>query len=781
MLNTALVDLYKDKIDYEQVLEAVLLDMHRNGPVNIHNFEILAHIKLKNPDLFSLYENKIMYLMGLFYKTTEPSSLLEAVYYVFIDTFNEKMGHFYTPTQASINSNIQQNRYYSFSAPTSAGKSHLFRELIKEIEGDIVIVLPSRALIAEYMSKILSIFEDDTSVLVLQFIEDVNRKYARRRIYVITPERGVELFKHLKNLDIKLFLFDEAQISEAGLRGVRFDSFVRRVEKLLPNAKKVFAHPFIENPEAQLLKHNFSASANHSQFLQVSVGKIFIAHSNKSISFFSPYNREFNVNFDEHHLKKVISEGGSLYVYTSKNKIVNQTFMSDFAEYIGLCPEITDKFALGLIDVLKSYIGATDGSKVSNLVRLMKKGIVLHHGSMPLRARLLVENFINNGFARICFATSTLLQGINMPFDIVWIDNFRFEGSEDERSLTMQNLIGRAGRTSQRKNYFDYGFVVVEQKNIETFCDRFLLKPRISDQSLLDSDFTTIDTDYVDIANAIKDDSFNDDLQLTNDQVERLENQNVFNHILYILDHILVNDKPITGSQYYNLGETERKRIKESFKFVYSSHLRRQTLSRAEQSVLSASIPILLWRIQGKSFKEIVSLRHGFLSRGAEVRVIMRQVREQLLSEMDARNTIDKMTIKRSPTASILPNSNLTGGILFPQNTKVTELDYDTLVYDTYDYLDKVIELSLADPLCAALSKYMEKSNDRRALVLSNYIKYGTNDNTEIWLLKYGFTFEDIEWVKDYVDSIDENSINFKPSIEELPANKLGVIKRYVN
>ena len=62
------------------------------------------------------------------------------------------------------------------------------------------------------------------------------------------------------------------------------------------------------------------------------------------------------------------------------------------------------------------------------LLSLMQKGIVIHHGSMPLRARLLIEHFVNKGFARICFATSTLIQGINMPFDVVWIDNFKFRG-----------------------------------------------------------------------------------------------------------------------------------------------------------------------------------------------------------------------------------------------------------------------------------------------------------------------------------------------------------------
>jgi hypothetical protein len=52
-------------------------------------------------------------------------------------------------------------------------------------------------------------------------------------------------------------LFDEAQISEEKIRGMQFDTFVRRANTYFKEAKKVFAHPFISNPEAQLMKHDF--------------------------------------------------------------------------------------------------------------------------------------------------------------------------------------------------------------------------------------------------------------------------------------------------------------------------------------------------------------------------------------------------------------------------------------------------------------------------------------------------------------------------------------------
>ena len=51
--------------------------------------------------------------------------------------------------------------------------------------------------------------------------------------------------------------------------------------------------------------------------------------------------------------------------------------------------------ALEIIKELQEYIGATEDNKVSNLIKMMKKGIVIHHGSIPLKVRFLIEKFIN--------------------------------------------------------------------------------------------------------------------------------------------------------------------------------------------------------------------------------------------------------------------------------------------------------------------------------------------------------------------------------------------------
>lgn len=78
------------------------------------------------------------------------------------------------------------------------------------------------------------------------------------------------------------------------------------------------------------------------------------------------------------------------------------------------------------------------------------------------------------------------------------------------------------------------------------------------------------------------------------------------------------------------------------------------------------------------------------------------------------------------------------------------------------------------------MQKYYEKTNDVNALAMKNYVRFGTNDEKEIWLIRYGFTFEEIEWIKAYVLKVDENSIEFDESIGQLSDDKKAIISRYI-
>jgi replicative superfamily II helicase len=578
-------------------IENAIQKFHSDGPVSPLILEQLTYYKHFHPDVFLEYERKLMYVMGLFYKTTEPQSILEEVYSLYAGAIQDEVGKVFTPVQASALKSIKKKRYFSFSAPTSSGKSYLFRELLQQINGDIVIVVPSRALIAEYYHEVISLVENDT--LVLQFIDNINTAKTTRRIFIITPERGGELFKRLADFRIKLFLFDEAQISEEEIRGLKFDAFVRRIDRNIPEAKKVFAHPFVENPQAQLSKHGFANDSQAKLYSQQSVGKLFLSHRDGAFAFFSPNTESPNISAQNDLIENIIKGGGTLLVYVSKRLIYSNELRERFSRYIALCSNVENAEAIALIEELRSFIGASVdiSDKYSLMIGMMEQGVVIHHGSMPLKARLLVETFIKKGFARVCFSTSTLGQGVNMPFDVVWVNNFH-----NMKPLTLKNLIGRAGRTSSTANSFDYGYTVVEERNVNTFISRYKEHYHINETSRLDEAIGQVERDYLDIVEAIHNDAFADDYNMPQVQIDRLDNSEVQQKIKYILDTLFVDRRILLGNEYYELSESKRRDIKAAFRAIYIAHLRDRELTNSEKSILSAAIPILLWQVQGKSF-----------------------------------------------------------------------------------------------------------------------------------------------------------------------------------
>jgi hypothetical protein len=764
----------------EQIIGKILSKIHVQGPVDLDDLETLSFIKKYYPVKFSEYEGRLINLMGLFYKSGEAKNLTEAIYQIFANAIKSTYKKTFTPFQADAYKRISNQKYFSFSAPTSAGKSYLFREILSEIDGDTIIIVPSRALISEYVNELYDIFKDDKSVLILQFIEVINVLHTTKRIFVITPERGAELFKNLSNLNVKLFLFDEAQMSEDGIRGMKFDAFVRRVSDEVPTAKKVFTHPFVDNPEAQLIKHKFDQDSDYKRYSYNAVGKIFISRNQDHFYYFSPFKRVHGINTEEDIVEKTLKDDGTVLIYISKKKIYEYDFLITYDKYIKQCPIITNPEAIKAISKLKEFIGASQ-DRHSIMIDMMHKGIVIHHGSMPLKARILIEDFVNAGFARICFSTSTLIQGINMPFDVVWVNNFKFDGATEERKvLELKNLIGRAGRSTNRINNFDYGYVIIEEANRKTFVSRLNDSSVLSETSMLDSEALDVGEDAKDIIEAIKDKTFDDTLQLTVSQVERLKKSDLDEDLKFILDKLVVNLKTITASQYYRIEEDDRKKLKECFKNVFISHLRRDILKPAESKILSTAIPILLWQIQGKSFAEIVKLRYNFLTEKKYRDQLKNKIKMNEISSEELAEELKERFVRYSAIAAPIPNIKVTTAALYP-NTSILNAEYDILVYDTYDYLDKVLSQSLKDPFSAALLIYFQKTKDVRALILSNCIKYGTNDPKEIWLVRYGFSFDDIDWLVDYVERVDEKEIVFRPTINDLDEERFNVISRFVN
>lgn len=763
----------------DEILNFAKRRLFIEGPTSTTVLEILSYLNIFAPKFFENVQNEILEVMGVFYKNPHATSLQSTIFNMYGEYIKDKYQANYTPVQANIVQKIGQYKNFSFSAPTSTGKSFVFRNIIESSKNDIVIIVPSRALINEYYDRVCKLITDKT-VNVLTFVDLINTKYAKRSVFILTPERAKELFKFKDNLNVEMFLFDEAQLSdEESVRGLYFDSIVRRVQKAYPYAKCVFSHPFITNPDAQFQKNNFDMDESKAlQYQQKNVGQVFFAHNGNNYFHFGIDKEimgKYKINSSFDPLMDAINRSRSILIYTTKASIYNRTAFEKFSKYLNACPPISNSTALKLINQLNQYIGAKDSYYRSNMMEMLEHGVVIHHGSLPLQARLILEHFTQQGFCRICFATSTLEQGINMPFDVVYLNTF-----EASRTLSMKNLIGRAGRSTSALK-FDYGCVVVKTENMSNFRNVMLKEEILSNVSLLDTDEGEDDLDYKEFKEAINSGEFSDKYNLTNAEVNRLKDENIDGVIKNVLESMFVNGQLIS-LEAINEDRKCKLDLYKYFVLLYRYYLNGRELSSGEESVLNTAIKILLWKIHSKTFKDICWRRYAYAACVPERRRLERQSQKvtSLLLKRQYSERARQLNARFIRGYDDLPNINLHNYSLYPAGTKAIDVDYDRIVFDTYDYLDKLISFKLSDIFYAIFYQYYEKTTDERALRLAKYYKYGTDDEKEILMLRYGLSFEEIEWVRDYIIDISLEEIIFRPSIKELPPEKLISIERFL-
>jgi ATP-dependent RNA helicase DOB1 len=750
----------------DQIFCYVLDRLFKHGPIDITDMEILSYMSIYQTEKFEFHRNSVLNFMSVFYKDVPRETLRDVVFGQYKRHLHEKYvkylkdDEYFTPVQADILKGIDSNNCFSFSAPTSTGKSFVFMKKIIECKNDVVVVVPSRALINEYYLKLCTNILDKT-INILTFIDKINTKRSRKNVFVVTPERCRELFKYIgkEEFIVDLFLFDEAQLSnEEDKRGLYYDSIVRRAYKKYPNAKFVFAHPFVENPESQIIKNKLDQSkSDNKPYDQKNVGQIFIIKEDNGYYHFGidktiMGNKKIKCKFNP--IVKVLNEGGSVLFYVPKSKIYSKRILTDFKEYIESCTTMdNDRIDYYTNELIKITGGNTKEGEnyYSQMISLLKKGIVVHHGSMPLQTRVLIEEFTKEGLCKICFATSTLEQGINMPFDIVFVDRL-----EIKDSLALKNLIGRAGR-STLKNKFDYGTVVI-RSNMSGFRKVMLTPNRLDNVSSLDK-IEDKDDDYNDFKESIVNGTFNDEYNLTPKEIENIEKPNTKKIILDILNSVFLNGKLVTLDQI-NKDLEFKLNLYMSFRRLYETFLDRN-LSDAEGDVLSTAIKIMLWRIYGKTFKQICWFRYSHVINS---------------HHRDGNTRANYITGFHE-----LPDKKLARYPLYGSSNFIKDVDYDRIVYDTYDYIDKLIGFKLQDKFYASFIKYFESEKDLRAKKLANYVKFGTDDKKEIWMLRYGLTFEDIEVISPHIEAINSEEILFKDSINNVPLELKQSVVRYLN
>ncbi len=400
---------------------------------------------------------------------------------------------FFDASQSIAYNNIKNQYYYSFSGPTSMGKTFLVKvfiktRIVKKIRNNYVIVVPSKALINEVKSEIITsmgrVLEAERYKVITTpsaIIDDEKYKY----IMIYTQERLSYQIKINNNIKIDYVFIDEAQkISEIGMRSAYFYKIINYLVRINNETKVYFLCPCIPNPQIYLELvpdvNRLEKKYDIFEFSPVNQHKNIVDITNHTISVYNDLEKEFvTVQINNIYTSAIkyihhIGDGSSNIVFCDSKKDVENYAI----EYWKLCKEDNNPELKELIDDVKNDIHPK-----SYLVHFLRRGICCHVGYLPSTIKAKIEHLFRKKVIKTIFCTSTLLEGVNLPGDNLFIiiknNSYIMKNSAD-----FKNLMGRVGR----KTYNLIGNVYVipangSSKDTYDRCKELIKKP-VENQTL---------------------------------------------------------------------------------------------------------------------------------------------------------------------------------------------------------------------------------------------------------------------------------------------------------
>jgi len=364
------------------------------------------------------------------------------------------------------------NHNTAISAPTSAGKSFIIQNYIRQtfLNKDsffVVYIVPTRALISQVSEDFKKILRDDVSINTA-FIENEDKdkeQFSNKEIFILTPERTLKLMQYSYGNEFSpdLIFIDEVQnVEDEGNRGFFLEYLVNEIETNWGKSRKVIAGPFLNNPD-ELLKLMFKEVSENlkTMFSPVFQLKISLKPNGNSNSvlakiFFRenlintievPINFDYGKDVLNNKLKttvKVLLRFGE----NSKNIIYlpRTDYAENFSNYLTEAKNAkNEKYELSneineLIDLIKEEIHPD-----YYLIDTLRIKSAFHHGKLPEIIRGELEYLFANGYLDNIICTSTLVEGVNLPAEKVFVP-YPKKDTNDLSKFEFGNIVGRAGR-----------------------------------------------------------------------------------------------------------------------------------------------------------------------------------------------------------------------------------------------------------------------------------------------------------------------------------------------
>lgn len=358
----------------------------------------------------------------------------------------------FTDAQYRLFEAIKDSNHFSFSGPTSFGKSFIMDAFINYIIDErhgvdnIIVLVPTRALINQVSKRLkVEIKHENYRVMTHPIVPAMYRKDNAKYVFVFTPERMIAYLSEKNNPLISYLFIDEAQkiIAKKDSRAPLYYQAISMAER--KSIKLFFASPNI--PNSDIFLKLFDKSTDECMVIKeapVSQNRFFIDFVERKEKMFTESGKDdiFEPFGNYNNLNELL-----LYIGRDKKNIIYCNSVEDTINFaLSFSKVLEDKKDSRIDEVIKliqEYL-----HKDYYLIDCLKKGIAFHFGKLPQRIREKIEELYEQKAIDYMFCTSTLLEGVNLPAQNIFILNNTI-GLRKFTDVDFWNLAGRAGRLSK--------------------------------------------------------------------------------------------------------------------------------------------------------------------------------------------------------------------------------------------------------------------------------------------------------------------------------------------
>ena len=410
-----------------------------------------------------------------------------------------------TQTKALPSINESARRSYCLKMPTSAGKTRVAELAILRFLLDYpddthtkcIYVAPFRSLAVEMESSLRESFHPlgiRVSELYGGFeISPIERLLTEQtRVIVATPEKIDAFLRYDPEFAdrVGLVVVDEGHIISPTERGIRFELFLHRLitrlrdrntrffflSAVLPNVDEFAA--WITGSQDNVIESDWRPSRLMLGELRWSghVASIEYTHSG-----YEPLEHECYVssfirplagqqlegtgrrNPFPHDMGEVVADAALRFaqqdmtlVFVAQKRSV-EPFGRRLMKAIRIRDTVAKRdhggtFALPVSEQGRELLAeCIDSARETmgddaQIIEFLEAGFVVHHGGLPQRLRVKIEDLVRSQGVRLIVATTTLAQGVNFPIRTVLVHSLHHGYRQPLSPLDFWNICGRAGR-----------------------------------------------------------------------------------------------------------------------------------------------------------------------------------------------------------------------------------------------------------------------------------------------------------------------------------------------